>query len=78
MNPTSDETSVVLEPTTKPVSWLSEHLRSIVALALCTMVCYLAWQDNQQAQAALISAFGLLVGLIFGEQSALKRPNVDH
>ena len=58
-------------------SWLSTNLRNLIAIAMTVMVCYLAWAGEQTAQAALVAAFSVLAGAIWGERAALKRPNID-
>ena len=82
-NPASTTASVTAETTvtqTGPVassSWLHTNLRNLVAMALTLLVCWLALSGNEQAQAALIAAFTVLVGVIFGERAALKVPGRD-
>ena len=82
-HPTPVTASVVAETTvtqTGPVvssSWLHTNLRNLVAIALTALVCWLALIGNEQAQAALIAAFTVLVGVIFGERAALKVPGRD-
>jgi hypothetical protein len=65
-----------VESTTPPMeqSWLSRHLRNIIALALTGVVIYLAVQGDQAAQAAIVAAFSVLVGAIWGERASLKIP----
>lgn len=57
--------------------WLHTNLRNILMIGIVGMVCWMAWQGNDQAQSALIAAFAVLVGMIFGERAALKRPGAD-
>ena len=60
-----------------PQGWLSTHLRSGIALALTITICYLAWIGVEQARTALVNGFMLLIGAIWGERAALKRPGKD-
>ena len=68
------------EPDMTPIpsrSWLSTNLRNIIALSLTVMICYLAYIGEQTAQAALVAAFSVLVGAIWGERAALKIAGKD-
>ena len=73
------------QTSTQPVSttqhtgnpWLSGHLRNIMALSITGVVCYLALQGNDQAQAAIIATFAVLAGAIWGERAALRIPGRD-
>jgi len=58
-------------------SWYVFGLRSCVAALLTTCVVYLALAGDQQARAAVVASFGILVGALWGERSALKRPGMD-
>ena len=60
-----------------PQSWLSNNLRNIIAVALTGMVCYLAVIGDQGASSALIAAFSVLAGAIWGERAALKVPGKE-
>ena len=60
-----------------PASWLHKNLRSVIALAMTATVCYLALKGESEAIAALVATFAVLAGALWGERSALKRPNVD-
>jgi len=58
--------------------WFSRHLRNMIAMILTIAVCYLALvQGDTTAAAALVASFSILVGAIWGERSALKRPGQD-
>ncbi len=57
--------------------WLHTNLRSVIALALTGLVCYLALTGNSNAMAALTAAFSVLMGAIWGERAALKKPGQD-
>ena len=59
-------------------TWLHTNLRNLIALALTGMVCWLAvYKGEPQAMAALIAAFSVLMGAIWGERAALKVPGKD-
>ena len=58
-------------------AWLHTNLRNLIALVLTGLVCYLAFQKNENAMAALIAAFSVLMGAIWGERAALKVPGQD-
>ena len=60
-----------------PPSWLHKNLRSVIALAMTATVCFLALRGESEAIAALVATFAVLAGALWGERSALKRPNVD-
>lgn len=59
------------------MSWVSGQLRNILALTLAGGVVYLAALGHTEAQQALISAFTVLLGAIWGERAALKIPGKD-
>jgi hypothetical protein len=73
------QTTVTKETSTSAArpSWLHTNLRNVLALGIGSMVGWLAYTGNDQAQAGLIAAFTVLVGMIFGERAALKRPGTD-
>jgi len=85
------QTLPLLEPTTKvestlqvessttvqPPSWLHTNLRSLLMVGIVGMVCWMAWQGDVQARSGLIAAFGVLIGMLFGERAALKQRGVD-
>ena len=58
-------------------SWLHTNLRNVIALVLTGLICYLACKENENAMAALIAAFSVLMGAIWGERAALKVPGKD-
>lgn len=62
---------------TVPSGWLHTNLRNILAILITLPVVYLSLLGNTQAQAGLIAAFSVLVGMIWGERSALKVPGKD-
>jgi hypothetical protein len=76
---TNTETTVTHETTTVVgrLPWLSANLRNLLIVLLVSMVCWMAYKGNEQAEAALIAAFSVLVGMLFGERAALKRPGQD-
>lgn len=74
---TSVTTTENVSQRTTRASWLASHLRNIIAIALTSVVCYLALMGEQTAQAAVIAAFSVLAGAIWGERAALKRPGQD-
>lgn len=61
----------------EPTPWLSTHLSNFLALVLTLSVVYLAYLGDAQAQAALISGFSMLTGLILGSRLSLKIPGKD-
>lgn len=67
-----DETSI----TTK-ASVLTAHVRPFVMLALVGGVIAMALMGNKDAMTALIGAFSVLVGALWGERAALKIPGVE-
>ena len=62
---------------TERPGWLHTNLRNLIAIALTGVVCYLAVLGSEAAQSSLVAAFGVLVGMIFGERGALKIPGRD-
>jgi len=58
-------------------TWLHMHLRNLIALGLTGIVCWLALTGSQDAMTALIAAFSLLMGALWGERAALKIPGQD-
>lgn len=73
---TSTETTTVVRGG-EPAGLLSANLRNIIALAVTLVMCWLAWEGTEQARTALVNAFMLLVGAIWGERAALKQPGRD-
>lgn len=57
--------------------WLHTNLRNLIALTLTGFVCYLTFRGNENAMAALIAAFSVLMGALWGERAALKVPGKD-
>ena len=58
-------------------AWLHTNLRNLIALALTGLVCWLAYKENEHAITALIAAFSVLMGALWGERAALKVPGQD-
>jgi hypothetical protein len=59
-------------------TWLHSNLRNLVALFLTGIVCWLAaFKGDPQAMTALIAAFSVLMGALWGERAALKVPGQD-
>jgi hypothetical protein len=56
---------------------LQTHLRSLIALVLTGIVCWLALTGSKDAITALIAAFSVLMGALWGERAALKVPGKD-
>lgn len=56
---------------------MRNHLRSIIALSLTAVLCYLAISGHDAAQTALKDAFLVLVAWLFAERTALKVPGKD-
>ena len=56
------------------IATLQRSLRPAIMLGLTGTVCYLAVLGLPEARAAVLSAFTLLVGALWGERSALKIP----
>ena len=59
------------------VELLRDIQRPFIAIILTCLLGYLALRGNEAAITAAITAFGLLVGHLFGERAALKQPGVD-
>src|SRR5262245_8152812 len=49
-------------------AWLHTHLRNMIALGLTGMVGWLALSGSEDAMTALIAAFSLLMGALWGER----------
>lgn len=64
-------------PEVLPPPGLTAYVRPLIAFALTGLVSYLALMGNQEAITAIIAAFSVLLGALWGERSALKRPGVD-
>ena len=60
-----------------PSSWLHTNLRSVLMVAITVVVCTLALMGNTSAEAGLIASFGVLIGHLYGERTALKKPGID-
>ena len=60
------------------MSFLSQHLRTIISLLLTLVVCVLALRGETTAITGLMGAFGVLVGALWGERAALKVPGVSN
>ena len=63
-----------------PLPWyeiLIKMQRPFCVIALVGIVAYLALAGYDKAMEAIIVAFALLVGALFGERAALKRPGED-
>ncbi|SRR6266446_4709609 len=58
-------------------AWLQTNLRGLIALALTVLVCWLAFNKDEHAVTALIAAFSVLMGALWGERAALKVPGQD-
>jgi hypothetical protein len=58
-------------------TWLHTNLRSLIAIALTGLICWLGLTGNKDAMTALIAAFSVLMGAIWGERAALKVPGQD-
>ena len=58
-------------------TWLHTNLRNLIAVALTGIVCWLAISGNHEATTAMIAAFSVLMGAIWGERAALKVPGKD-
>lgn len=56
------------------MSFLSENLRTLVSLLLTLTVVILALRGDRDAIMALMGAFGVLMGGLWGERAALKKP----
>ncbi len=65
--------SSTVQPVSPP-SWLHTNLRSFLMIAIVGMVCWMAFEGDQQARAGLVAAFGVLIGMLWGERAALKIP----
>jgi len=59
------------------VETLRQVQRPVIAIMLTCLLAYLALRGNDAAITAAITAFGLLVGHLFGERAALKQPGID-
>ena len=57
--------------------WLHTNLRNLIAVALTVIVCWLALTGSHEAMTALIAAFSVLMGALWGERAALKVPGQD-
>ena len=53
------------------------NLRNLIALVLTGIVCWLALTGSHKAMTALIAAFSVLMGALWGERAALKVPGQD-
>ncbi len=74
------ERTTVMRETVTPapaLSWFSANLRNMIAVALTLMVCVLCIRGEHDAIVALMGAFSVLMGSIWGERAALKRPGTD-
>ena len=58
-------------------TWLHTNLRNLIALVLTVIVCWLALTGTHEAMTALIAAFSVLMGALWGERAALKIPGQD-
>jgi hypothetical protein len=58
-------------------TWLHNNLRNLIALVLTGIVCWLALTGREEAMTALIAAFSVLMGALWGERAALKVPGQD-
>ena len=61
----------------QPPTWLHTNLRNLIAVVLTLIVCWLALTGRQEAMTALIAAFSVLMGALWGERAALKVPGQD-
>lgn len=59
------------------IALLRQAQRPVIAMILTCLLAYLALRGNDAAITAAITAFGLLVGHLFGERAALKQPSLD-
>ena len=59
------------------IELLRDIQRPFIAVILTCLLAYLALRGNDAAITAAITAFGLLVGHLFGERAALKQPGMD-
>ena len=57
--------------------WLSSNLRNFIACTLAGVVSWLALHGDRDAATALIAAFSVLIGALWGERAALKVPGKD-
>jgi hypothetical protein len=58
-------------------TWLHTHLRNLIALGLMGLIGWLVYTGNKEAMTAVIAAFSVLMGAIWGERAALKVPGKD-
>jgi hypothetical protein len=58
-------------------TWLHTNLRNLIAVVLTVIVCWLALTGSHEAMTALIAAFSVLMGALWGERAALKIPGQD-
>ena len=58
-------------------TWLHTNLRNLIAVILTGIVCWLALTGSHEAMTALIAAFSVLMGALWGERAALKVPGQD-
>ena len=58
-------------------TWLHTNLRNLIAVVLTLIVCWLALTRSHDAMTALIAAFSVLMGALWGERAALKIPGQD-
>lgn len=77
--PVGQATTTVTQTGTlaQPAPWLSRQLTNFLAIVVTISVVYLAYKGDTQAQAALISGFSMLTGMILGSRLALKIPGKD-
>ena len=52
-------------------------VRPIISLLLTVALLYLAYRGHDDAITALITAFSVLIGALWGERSALKVPGKE-
>lgn len=57
--------------------WISTNLRNGVVITLTITICYLAYVGVADARMALVNAFMVLAGALFGERASLKVPGRD-
>jgi hypothetical protein len=81
MTPTdgAEHTTVVHESVTPLATphWVTTHLRALIALTMTGVVSWCAVRGDRDAIVALMGAFSVLMGSLWGERAALKQPGKD-
>lgn len=78
--PTVEHAALKVEATTTRSTqsrWLHSNIRSLVLLALVTVVCFMALRGDKEAIAAVLATFATLAGSTWGSKDALKVPGKD-